>query len=386
MIAGLLVGLILTFSLAQAQICGVDVYNLHVEANRITAYIRNTGSSTQEIVWYLWIDNSIRYWDKMRLAPGQSQAITRTWSFGTGEHSVLFEAESACGADDNEQAIHIVLPMPEPWTPEGPTPLCSLAITTFDYTSITRAGDQAYARTEISNTASSTTINISLWIDGVLNQSQSVWIETGQTETRTFYFSPSQGNHTLNITIRAACGASYAVNGSMFVQPITNITIEQPRPEQSTIQTTITVIPTYLEMTVNRTESIAINIRSGLRQNFTLNVSGVPQEWLKYERVKSVQGLDTMYVDIEPAEQGSYKLLLTVRAEAENKTFTFAVDVYAGLRPVPSEMWQKLREDIQALIKFYQENPFWLAVTIAVVFVAVLVTGAIKLREEGIGI
>jgi hypothetical protein len=366
--------LLLTFS-AKAQVCDIDVYNLSIEANYISAYIKNTGSIKQNVNWYIWIDNNVRFSGTFAIDAGQSLFVNKEWPFTIGEHSVVFEANSAC-ANDSEHAIHIVLPVE---TPTGPTFFCNVPITKFDYLSLIKFGDESYARVEIKNTAFPLTINVSFWLDGKVNQSESFYIDAGQIVTKMFYFYPSLGNHTINVTVNTPCGSTYNVNGTIFVQPI--ITIQ---PTQPPTETLVTVTPLALEMAVNSTESIAVNIRSAITQNFSINVSGVPEEWLNFESEKTVEKIGTFYIDIMPQQQGNFKLFITAKANTENKTFNFVVNVYAGIKPTIGEMWQKLQNDLQALIKFYQENPIWLIITIIIIAAIVIGIGAAKLREEGI--
>ena len=90
---------------AAASECGVDVYGLDVQGGRIVGYISNTGDSTDNIEYTIYIDDDEAVTGSFDLKSHSVRKIEHYYSFDSGEHTIELEADSDCGDYDSEEVV-----------------------------------------------------------------------------------------------------------------------------------------------------------------------------------------------------------------------------------------------------------------------------------------
>jgi hypothetical protein len=89
--------------------CGVNVYDLNYAGGKITARIKNTGIYDEIVEYSILIDDSTKKTDTLYLSPGEDSHIEYPYDFNTGDHEIVFRAESDCGHTDSEVFWYHVL-------------------------------------------------------------------------------------------------------------------------------------------------------------------------------------------------------------------------------------------------------------------------------------
>jgi hypothetical protein len=95
--------------IAYENTCGVNVYDLNYAGGKITARVKNTGIYDEIIEYSILIDDSTRKTDTLELNPGEESYIEYPYDFNTGDHEIVFRAESDCGYTDSEVFWYHVL-------------------------------------------------------------------------------------------------------------------------------------------------------------------------------------------------------------------------------------------------------------------------------------
>lgn len=104
---GLTVSVLAPFVGASQSNCGVDVYNLDVRGDVISAYVKNTGCCTKPIYYTLYIDGGVVDSGDFVLAAGSIRRFEKTYNFGYGRYEVRLTVTDNCHTD-SDYMIHFV--------------------------------------------------------------------------------------------------------------------------------------------------------------------------------------------------------------------------------------------------------------------------------------
>ncbi len=94
---------------ANAQECGVDVYDLTVQNSEISANIKNTGNETGIVSYDIYVNNDIVFSSNVTIGHGETIHVETDYSFAYGEYAILLVASSDCGYQDYETIAHLIL-------------------------------------------------------------------------------------------------------------------------------------------------------------------------------------------------------------------------------------------------------------------------------------
>ncbi len=230
---------------------------------------------------------------------------------------------------------------------------CSVSIEDFDYITEVSEGSPAWVKFTLKNTGTrKETIRAKLYIDGSYWGSEKVELYSGSKITKSFNFYLLEGSHNVRVEAVAECGYTDTRNviinirgtGTQPPQACNYNGVceygesrqtcphDCPEPEPTpTYITSVDVHPTSLDIENCATGTVSIDITSSKKQTFTIDVSGVSEEWLSYPGSLEVDvGDKRVYLYITPKEPGTYILDLSVKAESEGKEFTETVEFYVS--------------------------------------------------------
>ncbi|MCX6814887.1 MAG: hypothetical protein NTY20_04540 [Candidatus Aenigmarchaeota archaeon] len=151
-----------------------------------------------------------------------------------------------------------------------------------------------------------------------------------------------------------------------------------PQPAPS-LPTAVSIYPSSVDTCLCDAKFITINIHNSVEQVFTIQVSGVPGEWVSYQSQTIVkQGDRQLYVYAGPKELGTHNIKIRVTAGTERKDYEQDVSIYTA--PCP----EKPPQDggiTGSLIEAAKSPIFWI-VLIIVVGVVVIFIGATRLKPD----
>jgi hypothetical protein len=268
-------------------------------------------------------------------------------------------------------------------TPSG---VCRLSIQRFDYQSNVIEGGSASASVDVRNTGTrQETITLKLLVDGQEKGSFSESLSPNAVSARTFYYYPSAGSHSIVIKAEADCGVSEQRTASIYVQQQGAIQppyVPVPQPLPS-LPTAVSIYPTSIDTDFCTSKFVTIDVHNSKQQVYTIQVTGVPSDWVSYQSQNIVDAGDRkLYVYAGPKEPGMRKMLITVKAETENLLYSQEVSVYTTDRACPSGSGAAGGDGITAfLTESAKSSLFWVLLVILLA-VIIIVYGTVRLRHD----
>ena len=96
-------------SYVQASICefdDIDVYDLHVSGNHITAYIKNNKDTVQTIDYIIYVNGEVIVEDILDIDIHETKFVSYPYNFESGRYEVAVETEISCGYIDREDLVY----------------------------------------------------------------------------------------------------------------------------------------------------------------------------------------------------------------------------------------------------------------------------------------
>jgi hypothetical protein len=249
-----------------------------------------------------------------------------------------------------------------------------VSIQRFEYQPSIMQNQALSVMAEARNTGSSQeNIDIQLFVDGQLVGTQPASVAPGATSQRLFYYYPSLGTHQIQLKAQASCGSTDSRTASISVS-------SQSQPSPQTAQTTVSIYPSSADTSFCESKFITIAVHSAKLQAFTIQVAGIPPEWVSFQTQNTLQaGEDrNLYIFAGPKELGTHQMNVTVRAEGENHVFSQPVSIYTAPCPQPTATGDGITG---ALIQA-AESP-WLWVVLIIVLAGIVIfVGTRKLKPD----
>jgi len=262
---------------------------------------------------------------------------------------------------------------------------CGVSITDFDYITQVSEGSPAWVKTTVKNTGNyKETITVKLYIDNSYWGSEKAELHSGTKTTRSFNFYLDEGSHDVRVDAVANCGSKDTRHVTINVQKLGDqpqacnyngvceygesyqtCPHDCPKPEEPTTYTTsVDVHPTSLDIENCGTGTVSIDITSARKQTFTIDVTGVSEDWVSYPGSLEMEaGKKRVYLYITPREPGIHALELSITAESEGKEFTETVSFYVS----PGQ------EAVSGMTGFLIANTASLAALVIIVIIAAFV-------------
>lgn len=281
--------------------------------------------------------------------------------------------------------------LPAPSLPGGVTPGCDIEISGFDFSKTYAIGEQQTARVTVKNTGEiDTSITVKLSLDNTAISQNKVSVPTSQSKTLLLYYTPTTSGHTLLLKATSTCGITDTVTAIVSGVPASptvfgNLTpytfpVVTPPPEE----TAVTLLPESLDIPVQQSGFLSLDITSHVPQDFSIQITGVPDHWLQYPKQIYVTRADTVYVYVLPDATGTKDLSIAVRALTEGRTFSLTVPVFVsiGTGPQGGTLWDNLEMWVAETVSLLQQNPALLVALVVILIIVALLLGHRKLRED----
>jgi hypothetical protein len=407
------------------QGCGVDVYSLELTGdNDIRFRIRNTGDDDESVNYKIYVENELIIERNIYLNDGEWDSIEESFSFYLSDSLVKVRATADCGASDTEYARSdgyydgmcqnkylneyrcsgswlqrkyqytdcSTIWVNSEYCSSGcsgssciGTGQCGVSIQRFEYQTSIVAGNAAYVTLEARNTVSSSeTITLSLWVDGQLKDSFSSTVSQGMNLMRTFYYYPTAGTHQILAKAETNCGSSDTRTAAVSVmqsgQP-SPYPYPTPTPTPTpSLPTAVSIYPSSLETSLCSAAFVTIDIHNSVEQVYTIQVSGVPSDWVSYQSQNIVKAGDRqLFVYVEPKEVGTHSISVTVTAGTERKTYQQDVSIYTA---APAAQPGASGDGITGYLTDAAKNPVFWIVLIIIAGAIVVIVGAARLRPD----
>ncbi len=289
-------------------------------------------------------------------------------------------------------ALHTIRPRPDfPFRDStiSSAQICDVFIEKFDYSNKILKGDASKVTVSAINTGDRReTITLKLFSGNSLIGSFSRTVERGQRISNEFSYMPT-ASHQLRLSVETNCGVSKTRTASIEV-----IVIEPPqeRPvfvlEREDKPTAISVNPAELDIKFGQGEVIEISIETDEEEEFDINIEGVPQDWVVYEKGIAITGERKSLIFITPKELGIYTLTISVSSN-KGTEFTQDVKLFVAV-PLEVKSMEQLSplETIGALLTRAYEvivtNPRFFGTLVISFLLFALTVGAVKLKKEEI--
>ena len=298
--------------------CGVDVYNLEIEGNKIEGRIRNTGEDDEEIEYWIYVNGITIENGEVYLDSGESASVSDYYDFEQGEsYDIKLKAVAECGASDYEVIWDYI-------SGEICNKTCGVSIESFSYQSHVNKGDSVFISVKLKNTGEGTeTVTVRFYVDNELKDSYTfTGVCAGNEVEKTFVYTASvSGSHTIKAEALTNCGAVDTITGSLTVEGF---------EEQK--QTRVEIYPSSVDTQACRGVPVTVDIRTRIPQDFVLEASGVPSGWLSYTKNLRVEEEKKVYIYVTPKEIGRYKIYIKVRAASEGKEFSGTVSLFSAAK------------------------------------------------------
>lgn len=234
---------------------------------------------------------------------------------------------------------------------------CGVKIQDFDYTQQVGLNEQGYAFATIKNTGLITeNITARLLIrDYLINSSWSFLNPDSAKLINFLYKSDFVGTQGIKLEAASDCGENDMKSATINVVNTTVISaLSTP------LDTEVNLLSEKAETNVGKEKSISFSIKTNQPQIFTIQASGVPDDWLDYPKTIGITEDRDLNIFVRPKKEGDYNI--TVSVSGKEKVFTRA----SSLHVVP-ELQQTLNTDFS----------FWPVVLfLIVVLVVVLYSGS----------
>jgi len=209
---------------------------------------------------------------------------------------------------------------------------CGVDITAMNFKDHVVAGQRTDIRVNAKNLADEKQVmSLALYVDGERKDSYSAWVDAGSMLIKDFFVYVDKTS-TVRVEASTTCGGKdYASTTLNVVQPTTEDayfpTIVTPVTAEDT---SVYVYPDTLDIEMGSSKVIAIDIKSKRVQDFTIDVSGVPESWVSYDKRVGVNEKKTAYIYVTGRDLGMKNLVVTVKATSENLAFKQNVNVFVA--------------------------------------------------------
>ena len=195
---------------------------------------------------------------------------------------------------------------------------CGVSIQDFDYTSQVGLGENGRVFANIKNTGSGRqNISAVLKIDSAVKEAASFYLNSGTDKLATFFYNSTVGQHDLVLETVADCGATDRESVKTTVR---NISVSS-LPDVP-LSTEVRLKTESLETRIGAERPLQLNIKTNKPQLFTLNVSGVPQDWVNYPSTVGVTEDRSINIFVKPREKGEYNITIFILGKDQNFTAT----------------------------------------------------------------
>ena len=169
-------------------------------------------------------------------------------------------------------------------------------------------------------------------LDNVFHSTSTIPLFSSQEAARTVTIATGSGSHSLQVTAAASCGATDSRTASFTIAapPVVREPLQFP---SFPLNTSVSIFPETVDMRTGDARAFTITIQSARHQQFLLSITGLPPEWLDFTSVLNVEGNATTYLTLLAEQSGLYHPTVQIVAAAENKTFTFPIEVFVASPP-----------------------------------------------------
>ncbi len=258
---------------------------------------------------------------------------------------------------------------------------CDIKIDSVDYSNNIMEKEEAYITVVVKNTGErKTETSLKFKLDGSTEGSHSQVLGPGQSFTKRFYYTPEAGTHGVSLLADSGCDTD---NANLVVNALRRVeyTHEEPQPDAFRPETRVTIVPETLDIEQYKGKVITIDIQTSKSQLFELTVSGVPSDWLGYERYHQVDDFKKAHIYVSPKTIGNYEIRVEIEAQDEDYSERKDIDLFVAEGSVQTRaVYNEVLA--QSTMQFMEPQNMFLAATLTFLFV--ICAGAWKLREEGI--
>jgi hypothetical protein len=265
-------------------------------------------------------------------------------------------------------------------------PPCGVLITEFDYTDKIFVEQEGSITVVVKNTGGRReVIELEFYLDGIKKDFYAKSVQADETMEKIFRYKTEEGKHRISVIATSRCSRSDAKAAYVTVfSKQTGVIQPIQEPEKvEEIETSVQIFPNNLDISLQGSKVVAIDIETKIPQEFSIEISGISPEWVSYVKEKYIENEDFMYVYITPKDYGSYNFDIKVTAEEEDLTFTSNIKFFVASP-----------EEIKAEVSFFGDlyakmivvfTSFWFLLSMILTALAfVLIIGVYNLRYETI--
>lgn len=285
-------------------------------------------------------------------------------------------------------ALHFVNPRPDFPTRDTArftAPVrCNIAIGDFDYLTNIPAGQMNEASATVMNTGNrEESITLSVFRGSSLVGTHSANVEPGDSMHGEFSY-PALFSHELTLRAESSCGT--VLTRFAHVDVYTKEDVQRPVFQLvKETETRIEISPAVFETELNRPFVVEVSVDTGSSesQEFSMQVSGVPDDWLSYEKEFSMSGKTRKFMLVTPRDLGDYTIQVSIASDKilhESEVYIFVA--------VPSGATERLDlggQIIAVLKKAYEiiiSKPAYMGALVISFLLLVITLGALSLRKE----
>ncbi|MBI4021338.1 MAG: hypothetical protein HY369_03780 [Candidatus Aenigmarchaeota archaeon] len=206
-----------------------------------------------------------------------------------------------------------------------------VAITSLDFVDHLVAGNAATVTATIENTKQATVTTVSqLTIDTFLKGTSSLTLLPFEKKQVTFTITPAAGGHTGKVALTSSCGTDSQQFNFLVTPSLDPVLFQDPVLPLEPFSTSVTILPPSMDIPLYQAKAIGIEIVSAVAQDFSVQVSGLPAEFLSYDDLVPVETSRTTFVFVTPTAAGTYEAQVTVTAGEEGLTFTETIPIFVA--------------------------------------------------------
>ena len=261
--------------------------------------------------------------------------------------------------------------------------MCGVEITSLDFESNIMDNGPGRATLVVKNTGHQTEeIELITYIDGNEHSVQEFELAEGESKTKIVHYSSSAGAHSLKFKAITDCGKTDFKSTSFNVYRTVRMSFIESEPQAEYLETKAGFSPEKLDIPLGRSGVIRVSLQTSEPQVFTLDVRGVPEDWISYNREMRVDRKKTSYIYITPKETGTYTLELEALALDENQKFSSQVKLFVAQPQEESQ--DEFSQEVRAVFAELFAQPETVYVIIAAFLVIAVLAGFSHLKEPEI--